>query len=146
MKKALIIYATRTQNTKGIAELIAEGLRMLGVEVKLLSTSDKDIDDLNFEAYDALILGSATYHGEMMQPMKTLLFRLEQTNLEGKVGGAFGAFGWSGEAPDRIFDTMAHIFNMKMVSGALRLKSPKLQGAIQMAHDYGKEIAQKMNG
>ncbi len=145
MKKALIIYATRTQNTKGIAELIAEGLRMSGVEVKLVGANSKEIEDINFEEYDAIILGSATYHGEMMQPMKTLLFRMEQANLEGKVGGAFGAFGWSGEAPDRIFDTMANIFNMKMVKGALRLKSPKLQGAVQMAHDYGKEIAQKMD-
>ena len=144
MKRALIIYATRTQNTKGIAELIAEGLRMSGVEVDLLSASDKAVEDLNYDEYDAVILGSATYHGEMMQSMKTLLFRLEQVNLEGKVGGSFGSFGWSGEAPDRIFDTMANIYNMKMVSGPLRLKSPKLQGAIQMAHDYGKEIAKKM--
>jgi len=145
VKKALIIYATRTQNTKGIAELIAEGLRMSGVEAKLLNASDKEIEDLNFEEYDALVLGSATYHGEMMQSMKTLLFKLEKDNLEGKVGGAFGAFGWSGEAPDRIFDTMANVFNMKMVRGTLRLKSPKLQEAIQMAREYGKEIAQKMN-
>ncbi len=144
MKKALIIYATRTQNTKGIAELIAEGLRMSGVEVDLLSATDRAVEDLNYDEYDAVILGSATYHGEMMQSMKTLLFRLEQVNLEGKVGGSFGSFGWSGEAPDRIFDTMANIYNMKMVSGPLRLKSPKLQGAIQMAHDYGKEIAKKM--
>ncbi|SFM94921.1 flavodoxin domain-containing protein [Thermodesulforhabdus norvegica] len=144
MKKALIIYATRTQNTKGIAELIAEGLRMSGVEVTLMNANDPALENVNFDDYDALILGSATYHGEMMQHMKTLLFRLESANLSGKVGGSFGAFGWSGEAPVRIFDTMANVFGMKMVSGPLRLKSPSIGGAIQMAQEYGKEIAKAM--
>lgn len=144
MKKALIVYATRTQNTKGIAELIAEGLRMSGVEVTLMNANDPKLENIKFDDYDAIVLGSATYHGEMMQHMKTLLFRLESANLSGKVGGAFGAYGWSGEAPVRIFDTMANVFGMKMVSGPLRLKSPSIGGAIQMAQAYGKEIAKAM--
>ena len=57
---------------------------------------------------------------------------------------AFGAFGWSGEAPDRIFDTMQHVFKMKMVSGPLRLKASTIGGGIQMAQSYGKEIAAKL--
>lgn len=80
----------------------------------------------------------------MMQPMKQLLFIAEKADLEGKVGGAFGAFGWSGEAPDRIFDTMANIFKMAMVGSSLRLKSSKMGGGVAMAQNYGKEIAQKL--
>ena len=70
----------------------------------------------DLKGYDAVVFGSPTYHGEMVQGMKTLLFMAEKAELEGKVGGAFGAFGWSGEAPDRIFETMKNIFKMKMVS------------------------------
>lgn len=81
-----------------------------------------------------------------MEKMKTLLFMAEKIDLEGKTGGAFGAFGWSGEAPDRIFDTMENIFRMNMVSGPLRLKSSTLGGGMQMAHNYGKEIAKKLGG
>ncbi len=81
-----------------------------------------------------------------MQGMKTLLFLAEKAELDGKFGGAFGAFGWSGEAPDRIFDTMKNIFKMEMVNGPLRLKSASLGGGIQMAQDYGKEIAKKLTG
>jgi len=62
----------------------------------------------------------------MIQGMKTMLFLAEKVNLEGKAGGSFGAFGWSGEAPGRIFDTMTNIFKMDMVSGPLRLKSASL--------------------
>ena len=76
--------------------------------------------------------------------MKTLLFLAAKLNLEGKIGGSFGAFGWSGEAPDRIYDTMKNIFGMEMVGSPLRLKSAALQGGMQMAQDYGREIGKRI--
>jgi flavorubredoxin len=143
MAKALVIFATRSGETKQIAQQIAEGMRIAGQEVSIVNVNDiKKETDLN--GYDALVFGSATYHGDMMQGMKTMLFLAEKADLKGKVGGSFGAFGWSGEAPDRIFDTMKHIFQMDMVSRALRLKSTYGQGAKQDAQDYGKEIASKL--
>jgi len=144
MAKALIVCATRTGETRNIGELIAEGLRMEGVEAVVKDVKFvKELGDL--EGYDALVFGSATYHGEMMQGMKTLLFLSENAGLAGKIGGAFGAFGWSGEAPDRIFDTMKNIFQMDMVSRPLRLKTSALEGGLQMAQNYGREIAKKIN-
>ena len=144
MPTALIIYASRTGETKKIGNLIAEGIRFSGHEAAVLKVNDiKKETDL--QGYDALAFGSATYHGDMMQGMKTMLFLAEKAGLEGKVGGAFGAFGWSGEAPDRIYDTMKHIFKMNIVGDPLRLKSSSLGGGIQMAQDYGREIAEKLN-
>jgi NAD(P)H dehydrogenase (quinone) len=143
MAKALIVYASRAGSTKKIGELIAEGIRISGHEASVQKVTDiKKETDL--DGYDVFVFGSATYHGNMMQGMKTLLFLAEKANLEEKVGGAFGAFGWSGEAPGRIFDTMKNIFKMSMVSGPLMLKSASLGGGTQMAQDYGKEIAEKM--
>lgn len=143
MSKALIVYATRTGETEKIGELIGEGLRISGV-----GASVRKVDQIKSEAdlagYDAVILGSPTYHGDMLQSMKTLLFLAEKAELAGKVGGSFGAFGWSGESPDRIYDTMKHIFQMEMVSDPLRLKSSLLEGGIQMAQGYGREIAEKL--
>jgi len=144
MAKALVIYTTRTGETKNIGELIAEGIRFSGAEATVTNvTSIKKEADL--EGYDAYVFGSATYHGQMMQGMKTMLFLAEKVNLEGKVGGSFGAFGWSGEAPERIYDTMANIFKMDMVGGPLKLKSASLGGGIQMCQDYGKEIGNKLS-
>jgi flavorubredoxin len=143
MGNALIVCASRTGETVRIGNLIAEGIRISGGTAVVKDVADiKSEKDL--EGFDALILGSATYHGDMIQGMKTLLFLAEKADLEEKAGGAFGAFGWSGEAPDRIFDTMKHIFNMSMVDGPLRLKSSIMGGGINMAQDYGKQIAAKM--
>ncbi len=144
MPKALLVYATRTGETQKIAELIAEGLRFSLVDAQVVNANKiKNAEEL--EGYDALIFGSATYHGEMLQSMKTLLFLAEKANLEGKVGGTFGAFGWSGEAPERIFDTMKNIYKMQMVAGPLRLKSSTLEGGMKAAQEFGKEIASKLN-
>ena len=145
MPKVLVVYASRTGETQKIGDLIAEGLRFSAMEAKVVNVNEiKNEKDL--EGYDAFVFGSATYHGEVMQKMKTLLFMAEKAGLEGKVGGAFGAFGWSGEAPDRIFDTMKNIFKMDMVNGSLRLKNSTLGGGVTMAQDYGRDIAKKLEG
>jgi len=143
MAKVLVVCATRTGETLRIGELIAEGIRFSGHEAKVINVNaiKKEAD---LQGYDGLAFGAATYHGDMLQGMKTMLFLAEKAGLEGKVGGAFGAFGWSGEAPDRIFNTMKNIFKMNMVGGPLRLKASSLGGGVQMAQDYGREIAEKL--
>jgi len=134
MSKVLIVYATRTGETKKIEELIAEGIRIAGIDADVKNVTEiKSESDL--DGYDGYVFGSATYHGEMMNSMKSMLFLAEKINLGGKVGGAFGAFGWSGEAPDRIFETMKNVFKMNMVAKALRLKSASLQGGILVAQE-----------
>ena len=143
MPKALIVYATRTGETEKIAQLIAEGLRFTGAEASVINVNEIK-NESTLTGYDAYVFGSATYHGDMMQSMKTFLFLAEKAGLAGKTGGAFGAFGWSGEAPDRIFNTMKNVFNMNMTGGALRLKSSSLGGGIKMAQDYGREIGKKL--
>ena len=143
MGKVLVVYSTNNGGTKSIGELIAEGIRFEGHEATVMNITEiKTEADLG--DYDGYAFGSATYHGEMMGRMKTMLFLAEKAGLEGKAGEAFGAFGWSGEASDRIFETMKNVFNMDMVGGALRLKSPHLQGGAKMAQDYGREIAKKL--
>ena len=144
MGKVLVVYATRKGSTRNIAELIAEGIRIDGGEAQVKNVTEVKKDE-DLAGYDGYVLGSATYHGEMMQGMKTMLFLAEKAGLKGKVCGSFGAFGWSGEAPGRIFDTMEHILEMNMVSGPLRLKSAALGGGTQMAQDYGKEIGKKLS-
>jgi len=143
MAKVLVVYATRTSSTRDIADLVAEGIRFSGNEA--VTVEVKDIkSEADFEGFDGYVFGSPTYHGEMLQSMKTMLFLAEKANLEGKVGGAFGAHGWSTEAQDRIYNTMKEVFKMDMAKDPLLLKSASLGGGVQMAQDYGKEIGSKL--
>ena len=143
MGKVLIVFTSRTGETERIANLIAEGIRMASNDAVVKNSKDVK-SEADLQGFDGYVFGSATYHGDMMQGMKTLLFLAEKADLENKIGGAFGAFGWSGEAPDRIFGTMENIFQMNMVTGPLRLKNSTLGGGVQMAQDYGKQLAAKL--
>jgi len=143
MGTVLVVCASRAGQTKKIGELIAEGIRMGGQEATVVKTSDIK-SEADLQGYDGYVFGSATYHGDMLQGMKQMLFLAEKAGLEGKAGGSFGAYGWSGEAPGRIFQTMLNIFRMDMVGSQLQLKSSALGGGKQLAQDYGKSIAEKI--
>lgn len=143
MAKALIVYATRTGQTRNIAEIIAEGLRFAAVEPTLKEVTEIKRDS-ELAGFDIYVFGSSTYHGTMMERMKTFLFLAERADLQGKIGGAFGSFGWSGEAAERIFATMQNIYGMDMVSTPLMLKTTAVEGGIKVAQAYGKELAGKI--
>jgi flavorubredoxin len=143
MAKVLVVYATRTGSTSDIADLVAEGIRFSGNKAVIVEVKDIK-SEADFEGYDGYVFGCPTYHGEMLQSMKTMLFLAEKANLAGKVGGAFGAHGWSTEAQDRIYNTMKEVFKMDMAKGPLLLKSASLGGGVQMAQEYGKEIGSKL--
>ncbi len=143
MAKALIVYSSRTGETRKIGELIAEGLRFSLIDVTLKDATEIK-KGMDLSGYDAYVFGSSTYHGEMMNSMKTMLFIAEKAGLEGKKGGSFGSYGWSGEAAERIFETMKNIFGMDMVDAPLMLKSASIEGGMKMAQSYGKELASNL--
>jgi len=69
MKKALIVFDSRSGSTEEIAELIAEGLRMEAVEVSLSKPQPLKKEN-QLQGFDAYIFGSPNYHGEMLQSLK----------------------------------------------------------------------------
>jgi flavodoxin len=140
MAKALIVWSSRTGNTTKIAGHIAEGFRDAGWEADVRDVKYVE-DESEVAGHDALILGSSTYHGEMNRPMKDFLFMAEKIDLENVLGGAFGAFEFSSDATDRIFDTMKHVLKMKMATGPLHLKSAAREDGIEKARAYGRGIA-----
>ena len=148
MTKALIVYATRTGETQNIADLIAEGVRFAGQQAHVASVKEiKTEADLN--GYDGYVFGSATYHGEMLQGMKTFLFLAERANLTGKIGGAFGSYTHSGESAQMIFDTMENVYKMDMVDlGALNLKEHVVntEEGLRACQDYGRAIGKQLAG
>lgn len=143
MKKVLVAYDSRKGHTKSMAELIAEGIRIAGHEADTMSITEiKGADGL--AGYDGLVLGCPTYHRDITQGMKTFLFLVEQADIAGKVGGAFGSYTHSGNAPSIIFDTMEHVFKMAMVSlGPFNLKEHLIgtSDGLRACQEYGKGVA-----
>jgi flavodoxin len=146
MKKVLIAYDSRTGKTEKMAESIAEGIRMAGYEADLRKITQIK-SEAELQGYDAYIFGSPTYHRDMIGTMKTFLFLAQKANLEGKLGGAFGSYTHSGDAPAIIFDTMEYVFKMKMTSlGSFNLKEALVEDmeGMRACQDYGKSICEQL--
>jgi NAD(P)H dehydrogenase (quinone) len=89
--KMLIVYYSRSGNTKKMAYLIQKGAMDEGVEVDTKEVKSVKVDEL--KDYDGIIIGSPTYYGTMAAPIKDLLDRSIKLHgkLQDKVGGAFAS-------------------------------------------------------
>jgi flavorubredoxin len=83
----------------------------------------------------------------MTANMKTFLFVVEKAKLKGKVGGAFGSYTHSGDAPKYIFETMENVFKMDMTSlGSFNMLEHLVEDTegMKACQDYGKSISEKL--
>jgi flavorubredoxin len=147
MKKVLICYFSRTGKTQQMAEYIAEGIRISGQEVEVKKISDIK-DEKELMGYNGYVFGAPTYHRAMPGLVETFLFIAQKANLQGKVGGAFGSYTHSGDAPKMIFDTMEYVFKMNVVDlGSFNLLEHLVEArdGMKACHDYGKAISQKLS-
>ncbi|MHA2039178.1 MAG: flavodoxin family protein [Promethearchaeota archaeon] len=83
MVKAIIIYHTRTGNTKSLAEKIKERLEYLNVIVEVYQDNNfKAMDSLN--DFEIICLGSPTHYFQIAKDFKELLIKINDFNLKGK--------------------------------------------------------------
>ena len=89
MAKAIVIYYSRTGNTKEMAEIIARAMNEADLPTECKSVGDVKAEDVF--SYDAIVIGSPTYYGQMAAPIKQLIDDLvgRHGQLDGKVGAAF---------------------------------------------------------
>jgi flavodoxin I len=145
MKKVMVAYDSRTGRTEKMAGDIAEGIRSAGHEVRILKISDIT-DGTELEGYDAYLLGAPTYFKDTTSSMKEFLFKANNANLQGKVGGAFGSYTHIGNGPRMIYDTMEHVFEMNMGDmNPFNVKEQILDAGKgdKACKDFGKAMAQK---
>lgn len=146
MKKALIVYVSRTGKTKAMADYLAEGLRMTGCQVDVKKIADIDKAE-QLAGYDGYLFGCPTYHKDITDGMKKFLFKAQMAGLSGKWAGAFGSHTHSGEAPVILYETMQYVCKMKMTDlGPLRLTEDKIgtSEGLKACQDYGRAFGEKM--
>ena len=91
MAKGIVVYYSRSGNTKEMAEIIAKAMNDTGLKTECKSVEKVRADDLL--RYDAIFIGSPTYYGHMASPIKALIDDLvgRHGQLNGKIGGAFSS-------------------------------------------------------
>lgn len=127
MAKVLVVYFTRTGNTKVMAEIVAAAAEREGAEVILKDVEETKADELL--AYDAIVAGSPTYYGGMAGKMKDFFDSsvAHHGKLSGKVGAAFSSSANIGGGNET---TVLNILHVMLVHGMI------VQGTAEGDH-YG---------
>ena len=141
MPKILIIYYSHTGNTEKMAEAIAEGAKSVqGVEVEL----KRHGSTWGLADFDAILIGAPTYQHRMTSNISKFLEEIafQNINLKGKIGVAFGSYGWSGEAPRLVLEVMEHKFEMKTLKTPLLAKYTPDENSLEECRKLGKKVAE----
>jgi flavorubredoxin len=147
-KSLIIFYMSSYGNTARMAEAIYNGADEIdGVRVSLYDLEGGEVDpfvDLIEEA-DALLFGSPTINGDAVKPVWDLLSSLAVVNLKGKLGAAFGSYGWSGEAVRMVEDRMRGL-KMRVPREGLRVKLIPTQEELDECTGFGRAMANILVG
>jgi flavorubredoxin len=142
MSKILVFYYSRTGNTEKMAQAVAEGAQTAGAEVDL----NYFLDAQELGTYDAILVGTPTYHHDMPLEIKKLFEEAATKNvvLKGKIGAAFGSFGWSGEAPGKVVEILKNKFEMQVPEKVLLSKYVPDGGMLEQCRALGKRLAENL--
>lgn len=111
-KNILIAYTSAYGYTKKAADLIASGiLERKGFNVDVVDIENIDPGDLDHKlaVSNGILIGSPTINQNTVMPVYKIFALINPLRDKGKLGGAFGSFGWSGEAPKIILDNLKNL-------------------------------------
>ena len=122
MPKAIVIYYSRSGNTKEMAEIIAKAMNEADLPTECKSVDKVKAEDLL--EFDAIVIGSPTYYGHMAGPLKQLFDDTVTYHgkLDGKVGAAFSSAANIGGGNET---TIMGIIEAMLIAGLIVQGDPK---------------------
>ena len=105
-KKVTIVYTTIRRNTKKVAEHLKKTFEENEIQTEIFNADKSDKAEIleSIKVADAVFIGSSTKYADMIGNLEDVLKDMTKMDLEGKIGAAFGSYGWSGEAIEVIQD------------------------------------------
>ncbi len=147
-KTLVVFYISAYGNTRRMAESLAAGAESIaGVRVSLydLEGGESGIFTDLIEEADGLAFGSPTINADAVKPIWDVLSSLTTVNVKGKLGAAFGSYGWSGEAVRLIEDRLRGLKLRVPVEG-LRIKLVPDAGELAQCQALGEKLARQLTG
>ena len=131
--------------TKEAAEHIASGI----LETEGLTVDITDIENISpyeLEAKiitaDSILVGSPTINQNTLLPVYKLFALINPLRDKGKFAGAFGSFGWSGEAPKIILENL-RLLKLKVFEETAGFKFSPAGSKEEYLKEFGRKFAQK---
>jgi flavorubredoxin len=153
METVIVVFDSQSGYTAKIADVVADGARSVGANVEVLQIGSP-FSITKLAKADAIILGSPVIY---TRNMKLFLITIENhiakhhLDLEGKKGGAFGSYAFSGswviqELSEEMKTLGIRIVvpSLAIVDGLKRRQPIRLDDKIrENCQEFGRTIAQK---
>ena len=141
----LITYVSAYGYTKEAAHIIADGI----IETKDITVDITDIENISLEELetklimsDGLLVGSPTINQNTLLPVYKLLALINPIRDKGKLGGAFGSYGWSGESPNIILENL-RLLKLKIFEETAAFKFSADNIKKENLRQFGRNFAQR---
>ena len=140
-----LIYASAYGNTATIAQALARGITKAGVAVESINAEFAKPDDIKTAVEQAagFIMGSPTLGGHAPTQIQSALGIVLANADKTKLAGAFGSYGWSGEAID-LLESKFRNAGYKLGFEAIRVKFKPTDSVIKTCEEIGTDFAQAL--
>ncbi|MDD5546075.1 MAG: flavodoxin domain-containing protein [Candidatus Omnitrophica bacterium] len=145
--KAVVIFETMWGSTDMMARKITEGLTDGGIEVKLFDITRSDRSEVNNQMLDAkcFVFGSSTHDNGMLSTMAGFLEFLNGLKPKGRIGAAFGSYGWAGGAVPSLEQALKET-GIEQALPSIAVKYVPDENELKRCYEMGVELAKKITG
>ena len=144
--KIAICYTSAYGYTKKIAEEIAKAIKDQDLRPVLVDlVEDKPATAIKeILTSQAFLVGSPTLNADTQPQIWDTLLGLSPMQVQNRLAGSFGAFGWSGEAIRNIESRLAQL-KCEVFRPSLRIKfNPDDEVKMKKAYTFGERFAKKV--
>ncbi len=142
--RVVIAYDTMWNHTMDALDSVVEGIEEVGVDYVIYRLGVSDFTEVMTDIMlsRGVIIGSPTLNRELFPTVAAFLTYMRGLKPFGKIAGAFGSYGWSGEAVGKIVE----VFNsLKFdVVKTVRFKFSPSKARDEL-RDLGRSVAEKVN-
>ncbi|MEA3498289.1 MAG: FprA family A-type flavoprotein [Campylobacterota bacterium] len=143
-----IFYVTSYKNTKDMAQNIYDGIESrqnLIANIYDLTALDEQNMITILEESTGIIIGAPTINGDVPKPVWDLLSCMMLIEKKGKFGGAFGSYGWSGEAVEMMNSRLKSL-KFRVPLDPMKIKLIPTKAELYDCYNFGEEFADIVNG
>ncbi|HOC06699.1 MAG: FprA family A-type flavoprotein [Bacillota bacterium] len=145
--KALVVYDTMWGSTEKMTRAILEGIARAGVSAVLFKASASDSNDIMAQLLEAkaIVVGSSTINNDMLVPVAAFLEEVKGLKPAGKLGAAFGSYGWRGGAVESIEKQLAE-GKVELALDSLKVQWAPDEEFLGKCRDWGFALGTKIKG
>jgi len=145
-KGVVIAYGSMYGNTQQLTEAVAEGIIAGGIKnvaVYNVSKTDTSFILSDIFKYNALIIGSPTYMGDVYPLIEKLISAIEHRGIKNRLYSCYGSYTWAGAAVKRL-TALSKTLNWELIGAPVENKQAVFAEKYQTAFELGQTMAEKL--